>query len=118
MPGVKTHAIVAAALKSLEARKTQFDEHGRSIIFEGEWAGGVFGAAIQVGFDIKIKIFPNVPWTSAKLFFFDGLAAIVGADLTPYQQGVAFRQLIEGINNDYDHDEGGWLAVHTKAVNA
>lgn len=78
----------------------------------GLWAGGVFGGRIDIGWDIRIEIFPNQPWTSAKIFFFEGLAAIVGADLTEFEQGLALSRLVEGINEDPEHDEGGWIAVH------
>lgn len=80
-----------------------------------EWAGGIFGGSIQIGWDVKIRIIPNQPWTAAKVFFFDGLAAIVGADLTDYEQGLALCRLVEGINNDPEHDSGGWLAVHSRS---
>jgi len=79
-----------------------------------QWAGGIFGGRIEIGWDVRIEVFPNTPWTSAKIYFFEGLAAIVGNDLSAFEQGLALSRLVEGINNDPEHDEGGWIAVHSR----
>ena len=31
-----------------------------------------------------------------------------------FEQGRALSRLVEGINNDPEHDEGGWIAVHSR----
>lgn len=78
-----------------------------------QWAGGIFGYRIQVGFDVEIKLFPKCPWHCQKVLFFEGLAAIVGNDLTKNEQAVALAILIETLNNEPEHDEGGWICLHT-----
>lgn len=90
--------------------------NGSIEVFADQWAGGIFGGRIEIGWDVRIEITPNHPWTSAKLFFFEGLAAIQGADLTPFEVGLALSRLVEGINEDPEHDEGGWIAVHSRGA--
>lgn len=84
----------------------------KSVSPSREWGGGIFGTQIDIGFDVRVEIHPNHPWNSAKLYFFEGLAAIVGADLSDFEQGLALSRLVEGIKNDPEHDEGGWMAVN------
>lgn len=79
----------------------------------GAWAGGIFGVRIQVGFDVQIRLFPKCPWHCQKVLFFESLAAIVGNDLTKNEQAQALAILIETLNNETEHDEGGWICLHT-----
>lgn len=78
-----------------------------------EWAGGVFGVSIQIGYEVRIQVFPNVPWNSAKIQFFEALAAMVGGGLSANEQARALSILIETLNAEPEHDEGGWITLHT-----
>lgn len=91
-----------------------FDEFGQGPRRSISWGPITLGAQVSIGFDVKIRLLPS-PWTMPKVQFFEALGEIGGNGLTQYQQGAALSILVLTMDNEPEHDEGGWIESHRKA---